>query len=320
MREVAVIYMRESGVTYHRLKVPFERLMRQGFPVRFVMNTEQMMNLRGETTSHIVISRGMGFNSYEDFKRECEKQRVMIIVDQDDWWHLDEHNPAYNIYEKGGHRKMITETIKIADEVWVTNKKVMKEVERVTRKPRIRIVSNAIDFDTTNFNYTPREFDDVRFGYVGGTSHLEDLKTMNYDFKDKHLVLVQNPKYIDLLHPTEVIPNHSVDTYGRMYDYFNVCLAPLKDTKFNRNKSFLKALEAGATRTAFIGSRIHPYTAIIEDGKNGILCGNANEWKQAIEGITLDKIKELSDNLYIDVKRNYSIDVINKERIESLWG
>ena len=51
-----------------------------------------------------------------------------------------------------------------------------------------------------------------------------------------------------------------VTSYAKNYSKFDVSLAPIKDTMFNRMKSQLKIIEAGFYKKALIASDIGPYT------------------------------------------------------------
>ena len=52
-----------------------------------------------------------------------------------------------------------------------------------------------------------------------------------------------------------------VTSYAKNYSQdFDVSLAPIKDTMFNRMKSQLKVIEAGFYKKALIASDIGPYT------------------------------------------------------------
>jgi len=92
----------------------------------------------------------------------------------------------------------------------------------------------------------------------------------------------------------------------------------LKDYKFNKSKSELKVVEAGFTRTAIIASNVTPYKEVIKHGETGILCDTPQEWKEAVEGMTLPKAMRLGKNLYEYCKEHYDLSTINKLRLEGL--
>ena len=116
-------------------------------------------------------------------------------------------------------------------------------------------------------------------------------------------------------HAMSVLP---VDRYGELYSNFDVSLAPLQSNMFNRSKSDLKVVEAGYTRSSIIASNTTPYKESIQDGVTGLLCSSPRDWKNAIESMTKEKHRELSENLNRYVKKHYDLDKLNKIRTESL--
>jgi len=49
-----------------------------------------------------------------------------------------------------------------------------------------------------------------------------------------------------------------------------------------------------------------------------LLCSSPRDWKNAIESMTKEKHRELSQNLNKYVKKHYDLDKLNKIRTESL--
>lgn len=66
------------------------------------------------------------------------------------------------------------------------------------------------------------------------------------------------------------VPTCNYDTYLHLLSQSEISFMPLADTAFNRAKSDLKFLEAGACRVAALASPV-VYGATIEDGRNGLL-------------------------------------------------
>ena len=70
-------------------------------------------------------------------------------------------------------------------------------------------------------------------------------------------------------------PTCDYDTYLRLLGGSEIAFMPLSDTPFNRAKSDLKFIEAGACRVAALASPI-AYTGTIEDGRSGLLFTDAD--------------------------------------------
>ncbi len=70
---------------------------------------------------------------------------------------------------------------------------------------------------------------------------------------------------------------------------FDVALAPLeRDNPYCRAKSALKFLEAAILGVPVVASRIDDYVQEIDDGRTGLLAGDAAEWCRAIESLLDD--------------------------------
>jgi glycosyltransferase involved in cell wall biosynthesis len=111
-------------------------------------------------------------------------------------------------------------------------------------------------------------------------------------------------------------------TYGTMYNEADVALAPLKEFEFNMYKSQLKVIEAGIHYCPVIASNFGPYTIDIVDGKNGFLIDNENkpEWYKKMKFFVNNPnaVEDMGNALHELVMEKYTLDVVNKKRIEFL--
>lgn len=120
-----------------------------------------------------------------------------------------------------------------------------------------------------------------------------------------------------------------VNSYARNYSKFDVSLAPIKNTLFNRVKSQLKVIESGFYKKALIASNIGPYTIDLKHAmKNGqFLNGNAflvdenrnhSDWAKYIKTLYYNRnlVKDLGENLYETVKDTYNLNTVTKNRAE----
>ncbi len=120
-----------------------------------------------------------------------------------------------------------------------------------------------------------------------------------------------------------------VSSYAKNYSKFDVSLAPIKDTLFNRVKSQLKVIESGFYKKAIIASNIGPYTIDIKhsvkngeflDG-NGLLVDekrNHSDWAKYIKLLSNNPnfVKDLGERLYETVKDKYDLNNVTKDRAE----
>jgi SAM-dependent methyltransferase len=76
-------------------------------------------------------------------------------------------------------------------------------------------------------------------------------------------------------------PMADYPAYLRMLGAADIAFMPLEDNEFNRSKSDLKFIEAGAARVAALASRV-VYGGVIQDGRNGLLFGDAMELRAGL--------------------------------------
>lgn len=312
-----------KGVSYHRLYVPFKNLQGKGYDVKFFENLSDLTTQELRDCRAVVISRGfVPKYGVEKLRDELHRNGILLVIDQDDWWTLDNWHPMIEVFNTQNKRQHIVDSIVYSDFVTVTHKKLAKKVSKLNKKARSVIIPNAIDSSDTQWRYNRQESDKVRFGYIAGASHIRDVEELGgYNFKaeGKELVVADVQDYKTQLGATTVLEPLDVFNYAKLYDSVDISIAPLKSTEFNKMKSELKILEAGFKKCAFIGSNIHPYSNLIQNGVNGILCSNEREWREAIEGMTKEKAKEMGERLYQDVQQ-FEINNVNKIREKFFFG
>jgi glycosyltransferase involved in cell wall biosynthesis len=118
-----------------------------------------------------------------------------------------------------------------------------------------------------------------------------------------------------------------VTGYARNYSKFDISLAPIKNTMFNRMKSQLKVIEAGFYKKAISASNIGPYSIDLKhcfdhgnfvDG-NAILINesrNHADWSKFIEKLVKNPnlIKDMGERLYETVKDKYDLNNVTNDR------
>jgi glycosyltransferase involved in cell wall biosynthesis len=120
-----------------------------------------------------------------------------------------------------------------------------------------------------------------------------------------------------------------VNTYAKNYSKFDVSLAPIKNTMFNRMKSQLKVIESGFYKKALIASNIGPYTIdlkhCLQNGKftdgNALLVDenrNHSDWAKYIKTLKNNPnlVQDMGERLYETVKDVYSLDTVARNRAE----
>jgi glycosyltransferase involved in cell wall biosynthesis len=157
----------------------------------------------------------------------------------------------------------------------------------------------------------------------------QDYSIVSESYK-KYLLDFSQVEYVDELSESYVrVWTKPVQSYAKNYSKFDVSLAPIKNTMFNRMKSQLKVIEAVFYKKAIIASNLGPYTIdLVHSLQNGnFVDGNAllvdenrnhSDWAKYIEKLQKNPnwVKDLGERLYESVKDKYDLRVVTKQRAE----
>lgn len=304
------------GINYHRLITPLRRL-EDDIQMFWIDSLNKLSELDLNKVDYLIVSRKISVADYGIFRKILDKYSIKLVLDNDDYWELEKHNQANELYFRYLAHD-IKNTIKIADIIWSPSHVLIKEMKRINPRAEYHYIPNSINPDDPQWQVGKLHTDKVRFGYLGAMGHSKDIDLIGYDFSDKEMYSVTVEDYPDRFGANYVISPEDSFSYGKLYKYFDVSLVPLGTSKFNQCKSDLKISEAGFTRTAVIASKVTPYKQVVEDGVTGILVSDKLEWKEAIEGMTLEKATRLANNLYDFCVEEYHVDKVNEIRLDSL--
>lgn len=271
----------------------------------------------------------------------CTANNVRLILDLDDYWVLESGHPFYSNYRQNGTSEKIRKHIRIVDHVICTNDFLADKVRGLN--PNVTVIPNC----TYNFYQqfvpqpTPSEF--VRFGWFGGAQHYEDIlllhdamgvlagdRTMEGKYRlfcggwnDNPMYHLYDEVFTDRgknEHNYQRIQAADIYSYVGGYNFIDVCLAPLRDTTFNRCKSELKIIEAAAMGKPIIASDVYPYNQILVHGENALLVKEkrGRDWYKHIRALTNDaEMREmLASNLKETVNERFNVDYWGKVRYE----
>ena len=157
----------------------------------------------------------------------------------------------------------------------------------------------------------------------------QNFSIISEDYK-KHLLKYNQESYPNEMNESYLrVWTKPVTSYAKNYSKFDVSLAPIKNTMFNRMKSQLKVIEAGFYKKALIASEIGPYTIDLKHclDNGNFVDGNAmlvkevrnhSDWAKYIEKLIKNPnlVKDMGERLYETVKDKYDLNVVTKTRAE----
>lgn len=125
---------------------------------------------------------------------------------------------------------------------------------------------------------------------------------IKYPFK---LKLVGASNCAELNHDFIEILQWTEDTEKNQIDTFTIGIMPLTDSYFERGKCGYKLIQYMACHLPVIASAVGVNTEIVEDGKNGFLVNNLNEWEIYLgkflnNQVDLEQFGDYSRRLYED--------------------
>jgi len=103
---------------------------------------------------------------------------IVTVMDLDDYWAPTKEHPAYQLMVRENLPHKIKENLKRADFITTTTPIFAEEIRKYNKN--VIVLPNAIDPSEKQFTPKKEETDkDLRFGWLGGSSHFHDLKLMS---------------------------------------------------------------------------------------------------------------------------------------------
>ena len=113
--------------------------------------------------------------------KELREAGVKLVVDIDDYWHLDKKHPMYSMAIEHKMHQDIIDNLKIADYVTTTTELFAEEIKKTTGRDNVIVLYNSINPDWMKQfqdNRKPDPDNLVRISYMGGSSHLGDIQQL----------------------------------------------------------------------------------------------------------------------------------------------
>jgi glycosyltransferase involved in cell wall biosynthesis len=184
-----------------------------------------------------------------------------------------------------------------ADRITVSTPALRARIAEETTTP-IECLPNTVDPVLFEVPASQRAAgDQLRVGWAGSPTHDVDWRDAATGVRKglararAHLVMM-GADYRSLLGVKDAsfVPwARAMDEYYLQLTTWHVALAPLIDDPFNRSKSPIKALEAGALGLPIVASHAGPYPDLVVDGETGFLCRSNTDWERALRILAFDE-------------------------------
>ena len=166
---------------------------------------------------------------------------------------------------------------------------------------RVFVYPNSLLFSDYHRFDIRRHTDDVRVLWQGGYSHFPDFYPLKPAFTEvshklpqiKWVVFGTCFRWVYDSMPLGRVEDHPWVSYEMFHLKlgtlaFDINIAPLADTRFNRCKSGIKFYEAAALGVPTLAQRVGPYAEEIVDGENGLLFSQPQEFTEKLERLVKD--------------------------------
>ena len=277
---ICAVGTRHSGVTYHRLALPLSVMPKEYLMITDTMTEEMLIE---KSINVVVVNRFCELIPLPELLKWKAKIGFKLVVDIDDYWELFSQHLSAKTYRDLNIPNIIKHYIKVADVVTTTHNRLRIEIVKIN--PNCFVLPNALPFDKDQFTATRNVNELVTIAHTGSITHFPDMRQLknpifelskSKSFRESTRMLLCGWNKANEFHWKQmgdwftageklnykILESMPVDLYMNFYQEADILLAPLLDNKFNRLKSNLKALEAGAKRIPFMAMKRAPYDDI----------------------------------------------------------
>jgi len=314
---------KHSGAGFHRIMVPL--LTMQGI-TPYITNSITPQDFITRKPNAIYYNRVVS----DDVLQHARAAGCRVVVDVDDYWLLDDHHIASNVYKQHNFAALQVKHLQQADVVTTTHHRLAEKIAPYNKN--VVILPNAIPQQSDYFTapHTPAE--KLRLFWQGSITHERDIALLRNPVKrlNKNSCIMVMAGYTpgdDVWQRTaamytnsnrlqsQLLPALDPTEYYRHYRHADVCLVPLTSTPFNALKSNLKILEAANLGLPVIASHVQPYT-----GMQGVCyVHNQSHWYQHIQALTNETERlQHGKELQQFCNHHYNHAIINLKRKECL--
>lgn len=277
---ICAVGSRHSGVTYHRLALPLSVMEKDYLMITDSISEEMLIE---KDINVVAVNRFCELVPLDDLLKWKAKLGFKLVVDIDDYWELFSQHLSAPTYRSLNIPQVIRNYIKVADVVTTTHNRLRLEIIKIN--PNCFVLTNALPFDKDQFTAQRNDNDLINIAHTGSITHFPDMRQLknpirelakSKSFQESTRMLLCGWNEINKFHWDQmgdwytageklnykIIESLPVDLYMNFYNEADILLTPLLDNKFNRLKSNLKALEAGAKRIPIMAMKRAPYDDI----------------------------------------------------------
>ena len=316
----------EAACGHYRIQYPMDFLARGGADIQIT----KRFTLQDCLNHHIILAQRQFDPQNLDIVRAAQRQgRVLIYEVDDNLHHVHPYSPAYQHFRPGSPvLKAVEEWLAAADGFFTSTAELASQYAIYTK--RTFVLNNCIDFGVRDWLgpvERPKELEGrTVIGWAGGIQHQDDVAVLGRGLKrvlDAHpetiLAVCSAQRMMDLFHRQLEIPLDRIhridpvafDLYPPILGNFDIGLAPVCDSTFNRAKSALRCIEYLARKVPYCATKIAPYVRFHEEsqGVGGFICDGKKDWLAELVEMSAEQRTAMGQAGHDYVRTNYSYEV-----------
>jgi len=126
---------------------------------------------------HVHRNIGQDYNKSLEITKKLKSLGIIVIFDIDDYWLPTKEHPIHSLIIQNKIHEFIRNNLKEANYVTTTTEFFADEIKKINKN--VVVFPNGIDPKDSQFNQPSEESKKLRIGWLGGSSHLHDLKLLD---------------------------------------------------------------------------------------------------------------------------------------------
>lgn len=291
MLDVLYIIEQTGACAHYRCKTPGAALETLGYKAGI---TDIPFTQAARDAAVLVFQRPTTNLANKEIQRAKASGQKTIVEIDDDLWHIAKNNPAWESWNRNGCHamKQLNEALRAVDMVTVTTDALAELVSVYNRN--VVVLPNMLPDSVWSPRSRVYPENGIVIGWAGSATHADDLRlldgiaeTILGKYPNVEFHIAGMPHHFD--HPRIIqLDPVPITEYPALLDTFDIGLAPVQDTLFNRCKSDLKFLELAAVGVPCVASDTMTYKTILSKW-NGYVAKNAKGWIRSLSTLIESK-------------------------------
>lgn len=298
-----VCWGNDSGSKQWRLTDPMKYMKKKGHKV--IMSELGINEIELDWADVAVVQSCTDKEGIALLRQYQVEKGLKIVVECDDGLELNEDSPFKQDHERSDAKFVITRTMEIADMITTTTTYLADQLRVYNDK--VVVLPNCIDVDRWNVKPKKNTSNQIRIGWAGSITHLEDvkmivepIKKICREFPRVQLIIIGDPRVAQLFdgYPVELMQSVPFDVWPTKLAsmQLDIGLAPLRNTYFNKCKSNIKWMEYTMAEIPGVYSpTVYQMNYEHFDGVYGQIAENDDQWYRCIKNYIISP--ELRDDI-----------------------